>query len=37
MGMDVIAYDPFIAADRAKQMQVKLIELDELCSARRTT
>jgi D-3-phosphoglycerate dehydrogenase len=30
MGMDVIAYDPFIAADRAKQMQVKLIELDEL-------
>jgi D-3-phosphoglycerate dehydrogenase len=30
MGMDVIAYDPFIAADRAKQMQVRLIELDEL-------
>ena len=30
MGMDVIAYDPFIAADRAKQMQVKLLELDEL-------
>ena len=30
MGMDVTAYDPFIAADRAKQMQVKLIELDEL-------
>ena len=30
MGMEVIAYDPFIAADRAKQMQVRLIELDEL-------
>lgn len=30
MGMDVIAYDPFIAADRAQRMQVKLLELDEL-------
>ena len=32
MGMDVIAYDPFIAADRAQRMQVKLLELDELLS-----
>jgi D-3-phosphoglycerate dehydrogenase len=30
MGMDVIAYDPFISADRAQQMQVRLTELDEL-------
>ena len=30
MGMDVIAYDPFIAADRAQQMRVRLTELDEL-------
>ena len=30
MGMEVIAYDPFIAADRAQRMQVKLLELDEL-------
>ena len=28
--MEVIAYDPFIAADRAQRMQVKLLELDEL-------
>ena len=32
MGMDVIAYDPFIAADRAQQMQVRLTELAELFS-----
>ena len=30
MGMDVIAYDPFISSDRAQQMQVRLTELDEL-------
>ena len=30
MGMEVIAYDPFIAADRAQQMQVRLTELAEL-------
>ena len=30
MGMEVIAYDPFIAADRAQRMLVKLLELDEL-------
>ncbi|BEV36716.1 phosphoglycerate dehydrogenase [Synechococcus sp. M16CYN] len=30
MGMNLIAYDPFIAADRAKQMQVRLTELDAL-------
>ena len=30
MGMEVIAYDPFIAADRAQQMQVQLTELDAL-------
>ena len=30
MGMQVIAYDPFIAADRAQQMQVSLTQLDEL-------
>ncbi len=30
MGMEVIAYDPFISADRAQQMQVKLISLEDL-------
>ena len=30
MGMEVIAYDPFIASDRAQQMQVRLTGLDEL-------
>ena len=30
MGMEVIAYDPFIAADRAQQMQVRLTDLAEL-------
>ncbi len=30
MGMEVIAYDPFISADRAQQMQVHLSELEDL-------
>ncbi len=30
MGMDVIAYDPFISADRAQQMQVRLIGIGDL-------
>ena len=30
MGMEVIAYDPFVAADRAQQMQVRLTDLAEL-------
>ena len=30
MGMEVIAYDPFIAADRAQQMQVRLTDLAKL-------
>ncbi len=32
MGMDVFAYDPFISAERALQMQVKLMDLEELFS-----
>ncbi len=30
MGMDVTAYDPFISAERAQQMQVRLLSLEEL-------
>ena len=30
MGMEVIAYDPFISADRAQQMQVRLSSLENL-------
>ncbi|WP_036912375.1 MULTISPECIES: phosphoglycerate dehydrogenase [unclassified Prochlorococcus] len=30
MGMEVIAYDPFISADRAQQMQVRLSSLEDL-------
>ena len=30
MGMDVIAYDPFVSPERAQQMQVKLLPLAEL-------
>ena len=30
MGMDVIAYDPFVASDRALKMQVRLTDLSEL-------
>ncbi|KZR77748.1 phosphoglycerate dehydrogenase [Prochlorococcus marinus] len=30
MGMEVIAYDPFISADRAQQMQVRLSNLENL-------
>ncbi len=29
-GMHVVAHDPFVAADRAKQINVELLELDEL-------
>ena len=29
-GMRVIAYDPFVAADRARQMSIELVDLDEL-------
>ncbi len=32
MGMEVLAYDPFISADRAQQMQVRLISLEDLFS-----
>ncbi len=31
-GMRVIAYDPFLRADRAKQMGIELVTLDELLS-----
>jgi len=30
MGMDVMAYDPFVSAERAKQMQVRLMPLPAL-------
>ncbi len=30
MGMEVIAFDPFISADRAQQMQVRLTTLEDL-------
>ncbi len=30
MGMEVIAYDPFISADRAQQMQVQLASMESL-------
>ena len=30
MGMEVIAFDPFVSADRAQQMQVQLSEIDDL-------
>ena len=30
MGMEVIAYDPFISAERAQQMQVSLTSIDDL-------
>ncbi len=30
MGMEVLAYDPFVSAERALQMQVKLIDMDVL-------
>ncbi len=30
MGMEVIAYDPFISADRAQQMQVRLASMESL-------
>jgi D-3-phosphoglycerate dehydrogenase len=30
MGMDLLAYDPFVSAERAQQMQVKLLPLAEL-------
>lgn len=29
-GMKLVAYDPFVSADRARQMSVELLELDEL-------
>ena len=29
--MNVIAYDPFVSADRAESLGVKLVELEELC------
>src|ERR1044072_5141893 len=29
-GMRVIAYDPFVAADRARQMSIELVDLEEL-------
>ncbi len=30
MGMEVIAFDPFISADRAQQMQVQLMDIEDL-------
>ncbi|MFZ9282249.1 MAG: phosphoglycerate dehydrogenase, partial [Prochlorococcaceae cyanobacterium] len=30
MGMEVLAYDPFVSAERAQQMQVRLLPLKEL-------
>ena len=30
LGMDVIAYDPYISADKAKRLGVKMVELDEI-------
>ena len=30
MGMEVIAYDPFISSERAQQMQVKLLDIDDV-------
>jgi len=30
MGMDVMAYDPFVSAERAQQMQVRLMQLPAL-------
>ncbi len=30
MGMEVIAYDPFISVDRAQQMQVRLTQIEDL-------
>ncbi|QEY33157.1 phosphoglycerate dehydrogenase [Synechococcus sp. RSCCF101] len=30
MGMDLLAYDPFISAERAQQMQVRLTDLDRV-------
>ncbi len=32
MGMEVFAYDPFISAERAQQMQVRIVELASLFS-----
>jgi D-3-phosphoglycerate dehydrogenase len=29
-GMRLVAYDPFVAAERARQMSIELVELDEL-------
>jgi D-3-phosphoglycerate dehydrogenase len=31
-GMRTIAYDPYISPERARQMDVELVELDELCA-----
>ncbi len=33
MGMDVIAFDPFITSDRAQQMQVRLSSIEDLFSS----
>ena len=30
MGMEVLAFDPFVSADRAQQMQVQLSDIDDL-------
>jgi D-3-phosphoglycerate dehydrogenase / 2-oxoglutarate reductase len=31
-GMRTVAYDPYISPDRARQLDVELLELDELCA-----
>ena len=33
MGMEVIAYDPFVSLERAQQMQVRLTQLPDLFSS----
>lgn len=30
IGMDVIAYDPYISSDKAKRLEVKVVEFDEI-------
>ncbi|MFQ3544433.1 C-terminal binding protein [Halobacillus rhizosphaerae] len=31
-GLNILAYDPFVSTDLAKELGVKLVELDELCA-----
>ena len=36
-GMRLVAYDPFVSADRARQMSVELLDLDELMASWPTS